>query len=159
MSIAPQPQGIIVHLTEAQLGYLAYLYPDDDPEEALVKLLERGLLVRSFRLRALRKAEPHIKVLHLDNAEPEVAPIPEPDIAVELDIETDNPIGALQEYCQQTQATMPSYSFEAVEIGFSCTVEALGLTATEIGSAKKKAKTEAAGALLKQLRLGKQHRM
>ncbi|MGB8702818.1 MAG: double-stranded RNA binding motif domain-containing protein, partial [Thermosynechococcaceae cyanobacterium] len=131
MSTAPQPQGIIVRLTEAQLGYLAYLYPDDDPEEALVKLLERD------RLRALRKAEQHIKVLHLDNAEPEVDPIPESESEVEIDVEIDNPIGTLQEYCQQTQATMPSYSFEAIEIGFSCTVEALGLRATEIGSAKK----------------------
>jgi hypothetical protein len=36
-----------IRITEAQLGYLSYLYPDEDPEEALVKLLEGD------RLRAL----------------------------------------------------------------------------------------------------------
>ncbi|MGA7953697.1 MAG: hypothetical protein WCA07_09265 [Gloeobacterales cyanobacterium] len=37
---------------EAQLCYLAYQYPENDPEEALVKLLEWVLLVRHRSERA-----------------------------------------------------------------------------------------------------------
>ena len=50
-----------IRLSEAQLDYLSYFYPNDDPEEALVQLLERD------RLRTLRRAERQIKVLHLNS--------------------------------------------------------------------------------------------
>ncbi|NJM74720.1 MAG: hypothetical protein HC852_01845 [Acaryochloridaceae cyanobacterium RU_4_10] len=43
---------------------------------------------------------------------------------------------------------LPSYSFATVVEGFWCTVEGLGLTASAIAGAKKKAKAEAAEALL-----------
>jgi hypothetical protein len=29
-----------IRITKTQLGYISYLYPDEDPEETLVKLLE-----------------------------------------------------------------------------------------------------------------------
>ena len=32
---------LTIRLTEAQLGYLAYRYPETDPEDALVLRLER----------------------------------------------------------------------------------------------------------------------
>jgi hypothetical protein len=31
---AAKPTHLTIQITEAQLGYLAYLYPDNDPEEA-----------------------------------------------------------------------------------------------------------------------------
>jgi Double-stranded RNA binding motif len=130
-----------VRITEAQLGYLSYLYPDEDPEEALVKLLECD------RLRALRRAERDIKVLHLDDDQP----TPEPESESSLPAESENPIGALQEYCQSKALTMPTYEFEAVAEGFSCTVWVSGLTARATASAKKKAKTDAAALLLEAL--------
>jgi hypothetical protein len=46
MTLAVSPLHLTVQITEAQLGYLSYLYPDEDPEEALVKLLEGGLWER-----------------------------------------------------------------------------------------------------------------
>jgi hypothetical protein len=46
MTFAASPIHLTVLLTEAQLGYLSYLYPDKDPEEVLVKLLECELWER-----------------------------------------------------------------------------------------------------------------
>jgi dsRNA-specific ribonuclease len=136
MTLAASPIHLTIRITEAQLGYLSYLYQDDDPEEALVKLLE------SDRLRALRRAERDIKVLHLDDDQPE------PESESSLPAEPENPIGALQEYCQSKALPMPTYEFEDVAEGFCCTVQASGLTASATASAKKKAKTEAAALLL-----------
>ncbi|HEY9825509.1 MAG TPA: putative dsRNA-binding protein [Stenomitos sp.] len=139
-------KALSICVNEAQLGYLAYLYPDDDPEEALVKLLERE------RVRALRRAERYVDVLHVEERvqkqepEAEVNPKEEPQACVIADIE--NPIGALQERCQQGQVALPAYEFVAEEAGFSCTVVALSLSATAKGSNKKKAKHEAAALLI-----------
>jgi dsRNA-specific ribonuclease len=82
----------------------------------------------------------------------EVCSPPEPENI--LPAEFDNPIGTIQEYCQQRQVPLPSYSFTPVDEGFCCTVEGLGLTASAIAVAKKKAKAEAAGALLEMIALG-----
>ena len=40
MTFAASPIHLTIQITEAQLGYLSFLYPEEDPEEALVKLLE-----------------------------------------------------------------------------------------------------------------------
>jgi hypothetical protein len=135
-----------IHITKAQLGYLSYLYPDEDPEETLVKLLEGD------RLRALRRAERDIKVLHIDGDRDGDHPTPAqtttPTPESSLPAESENPIGALQEYCQTKALPMPTYEFEDVPEGFCCTVRASGLTASATASAKKKAKTVAAALLL-----------
>ena len=73
----------------------------------------------------------------------------EPEIPVP--VESENPIGDLQEYCQKKQVPMPSYSFVAVDNGFSCTVNALGLSASAMAGSKKVAKAEAAGLLVELL--------
>jgi hypothetical protein len=62
--------------------------------------------------------------------------------------ESDNPIGAIQEYCQKNGLPFPSSSFTPVDEGFRCTVEGFEMKASAITMAKKKAKAEAAGALL-----------
>jgi hypothetical protein len=127
---------LTIRLTESQLGYLAYLYPETDPEDALVLLLERE------RVRSLKRANERVEVIRFD--EESTTPETEPD----LPTESDNPIGTIQEYCQKNQLPLPNYSFTPVDEGFCCTVEGLGLTACAIAGAKKKAKAEAAAALL-----------
>lgn len=137
----------IIHLSESQLGYLAYRFPELDPEDAIVELLEYD------RINTLRKADRKVEVLHLQgnpqSFEPEI-PVP---------VEPENPIGALQEYCQQKQVLMPSYSFEAVDNGFCCAVNALGLSASATAGSKKVAKAEAAGLLLERRRQGQMFRV
>jgi hypothetical protein len=133
---------LTIRLTEAQLGYLEYRYPGADPEEAIALLVERD------RTRSLRRADERVEVLRFD----EVCSPPEPENI--LPAESDNPIGTIQEYCQQRQLPLPSYSFTPVNEGFCCTVEGLGLTACAIAVAKKKAKAEAAGVLLKMVGSG-----
>ncbi len=55
----PQPiPSLTIHLTPEHLGFLAHLYPNIDPEDALIKLLD------SARNRAIRKAKQQVKVLH-----------------------------------------------------------------------------------------------
>jgi hypothetical protein len=141
-SFSPMPTtattklSLTIRLTESQLGYLAYRYPELDPEDALVLLLE------SDQRRSLKRANERVEVIRFDEESP--TPETEPD----LPIASDNPIGAIQEYCQQNQLPMPSYSFTPVDEGFCCTVEGLGLTASAIAGAKKKAKAEAAAVLL-----------
>jgi hypothetical protein len=127
---------LTIRLTESQLGYLAYRYPETDPEDALVLLLE------SERVRSLKRAEQRVEVIRFDEdcSTPEAEPI--------LPTDSDNPIGTIQEYCQQNQLPLPIYSFTPVEEGFCCTVEGLGLTASAIAGAKKKARAEAAAVLL-----------
>ena len=57
----PQPiSSLTIHLTPEHLGFLAHLYPNDDPEDALIKLLD------SARHRAIRRAEQQVRVLNLD---------------------------------------------------------------------------------------------
>jgi hypothetical protein len=143
MTFAASPIHLTVQITESQLGYLSYLYPDEEPEEALVQLLEGD------RLRALRRAERKVEVLHLDDEGDHRTPVPAPEPS--LPAEAENPIGALQEYCQSKALPMPTYEFEDVAEGFCCTVQALGLAASAKASAKKKAKTEAAALLLEAL--------
>jgi hypothetical protein len=106
-----------------------------------VKLLEGD------RLRALRRAERKVEVLHLDGDSDYPMPLPEPL----LPAEAENPIGALQEYCQSKALPTPIYEFKEVTEGFCCIVRAVGLTANATASAKKKAKTEAAALLLEAL--------
>lgn len=142
MTSAPPNICLSIQITEAQLGYLAYLYPDEDPEEALVKLLEGD------RLRALRRAERKVEVLHLGDEVDGKTPAPVPPPEPLLPTEVENPIGALQEYYQSKALPMPIYEFEEVAEGFCCTVWASGLTASATASVKKKAKTEAAALLL-----------
>jgi ribonuclease R len=60
----------------------------------------------------------------------------------------ENPIGELQELCQQQQIAMPVYEFEAIFEGFRCTVQARGLKGVSEGSSKQKAKVGAAVDLL-----------
>ncbi|NJM78299.1 MAG: RNA-binding protein [Acaryochloridaceae cyanobacterium RU_4_10] len=139
--ITAQKTGITIRLNDTQLGYLAYRFPELDPEDALVQLLERD------RIRTIRRADRKVEVLQVQNHTPLVEP--EPDIPVPL--EPENPIGALQEYCQQKQFPMPIYSFDSVENGFSCTVKALGLSASATAGSKKIAKAEAATMLLEKL--------
>jgi Double-stranded RNA binding motif len=135
---------LTIQITEAQLGYLLYLYPDEEPEEALVKLLECD------RLHALRRAERKVEVLHLDGEvdQPTPAQTPVPVLESSLPADTEDPIGALQEYCQGKGLTMPTYEFENLSEGFYCTVRVLGLTVIATASAKKKAKTDATASLL-----------
>jgi hypothetical protein len=103
-------------------------------------------LLECDRLRALRRAERKVEVLHLDNEGicDQSAPPPAPSQPAE----SQNPIGALQEYCQSKALPMPTYDFEDVTEGFCCTVQALGLMASATASAKKKAKNVAAAALV-----------
>jgi hypothetical protein len=142
-----QKIGLTIRLNESQLGYLAYRFPELDPEDAIIELLEHD------RIRTLRKADRKVEVLHLQGNPQPVEP--EQDIPVPVDVE--NPIGALQEYCQQKQVPMPSYSFEAVDNGFSCTVNALGLSASATAGSKKVAKAEAAARLLELLGQARVH--
>jgi len=93
-------------------------------------------------MRSLKRAEQRVEVIRFDEESP--TPETEPD----LPTESDNPIGAIQEYCQQNQLPTPIYSFTPVDEGFCCTVEGLGLTASAIAGAKKKAKADAARVLL-----------
>jgi Double-stranded RNA binding motif len=141
MTIPTQKIGLTIHLNESQLGYLAYRFPELDPEDAIVQLLEYD------RIRTLRKADRKVEVLDLQGDPQPVEP--EPDIPVP--VASENPIGDLQEYCQQKQVPMPSYDFEAVDNGFCCTVNALGLSASATASSKKAAKAEAAGLLVELL--------
>ncbi len=145
MTYAASSISLSVQITESQLGYLSYLYSDMDLEEALVKLLEGD------RLRALRRAERDIKVLHFDTDSEGDHPTLAPEAKVSLNAESKNSIGALQEYCQSNALPMPTYEFEGVVEGFCCTVQALDLMASAIASAKKKAKAEAAALLLEAL--------
>ncbi|ABW31569.1 double-stranded RNA binding motif domain-containing protein [Acaryochloris marina] len=139
----PQPiSSLTIHLTSEHLGFLAYLYPKEDPEDALIKLLD------SARTRAIRRAEQQVRVLHLDQEEPE-APEEDPEEPVNLSGDVvENPIGTLQELCQRQQISMPSYEFETIPEGFRCSVQAMGLRGVGEGVSKKKAKMGAARKLL-----------
>lgn len=142
MTFAASPIHLTIQITEAQLGYLSYLYPDQDPEEALVKLLEGD------RLRALRRAERKVEVLHLGDEVDRKTPAPVPAPELSLPTEPVNSIGALQEYCQSKALPIPTDEFGDVAEGFCCTVQASGLTASGTASVKKRAKTDAAAALV-----------
>lgn len=55
----PQPiSSLTIHLTPEHLGFLAYLYPNEDPEDALIDLLD------SARSRAIHRAEQQVRVLY-----------------------------------------------------------------------------------------------
>ena len=57
----PTPQStssLTIHLTPEHLGFLAHLYPNTDPEDALIKLLERA------RRQASRRAGQQMRGLH-----------------------------------------------------------------------------------------------
>jgi hypothetical protein len=128
-----------VEISEAQLGYLAYCFPNDDPEIALVKLLERE------RLHALRQADANVQVLNVQPQKPALLPTFNESVPKRtLQVDSDNPIGALQEYCQQRALPLPIYEFEPLSEGFQCIVSALDGSATGTGLSKKVAKTEAA---------------
>jgi hypothetical protein len=141
MTTVQQKTGLTIHLNESQLGYLAYRFPALDPEDAIVQLLEHD------HIRTLRKADRRVEVLHLQSDPQPIKPEPEKPVPVDAE----NPIGALQEYCQQKQVTMLIYGFDTVENGFSCTVNALGVSAIATASSKKAAKAEAAALLVEKL--------
>ena len=136
---------LCVHLTEAQLEYLATRLPHEDPEIALVKLLEQD------RQKSLRRAEANVQVLHRPaEAKAATPPIAKPVAEIVLPSEAENPVGALQEYCQQKQLPFATYKFEAIADGFRCVVQALGGRAIGEGRSKKAAKFEAAANFLKE---------
>jgi dsRNA-specific ribonuclease len=95
-----------------------------------------------------------VKLLEGDRSEPTP-----PEQAATPPTESDNPIGALQEYCQSKALTMPIYELDDATEGFCCTVWAFGLTANATASVKKKAKTEAAVLLLEALARVKVYRV
>jgi hypothetical protein len=68
---------LTIRLTESQIGYLAYRYPETDPENALVLLLERE------RVRSVKRAEERVEVLLFDEECP--APEGEPTLPSESD--------------------------------------------------------------------------
>ncbi len=141
---APQPSlSLTIQLSEEQLGFLAYLYPNDDPEVALIKLLERA------RNRAIRRAEQQVRVLHPGQEEAEGEQEKSSEYPVsQVDNVAENPIGELQELCQKQRISLPSYEFEALPDGFRCTAQAMGLKGTGEGASKKVAKVRAAKELL-----------
>ncbi|MGR3277602.1 double-stranded RNA binding motif domain-containing protein [Acaryochloris marina NIES-2412] len=139
----PQPtSNLTISLSKEQLGFLAYLYPNEDPEDALIKLLDRA------RSRAIRRAEQQVRVLNLDQEKAEdQEENPEEPVNLSGDV-VENPIGELQELCQKQQISMPRYEFSEIPDGFACAVQAMGLQGHGEGPSKKDAKTEAAGRLL-----------
>jgi dsRNA-specific ribonuclease len=140
-----QSIGLQIRLSQAQMEYLATRFPQEDPEIALVKLLERD------RLKSLHQATANVQVLHLQPAAKttnQTGSESSPEIV--LPVESENPIGALQEYCQQKQLLFPVYEFETIADGFRCIVQALEQSASGSGQSKKVAKFEAAANLLKQ---------
>ena len=144
MMTATQHIRLCVHLTDTQLEYLATRFSQEDPEIAIVKLLEQD------RLRALRRAEANVQVLHrLSDTKSVAPPTPKQNLEIVLPVESDNPVGALQEYCQQKQIPFATYEFETISDGFRCVVQALGESAISEGRSKKAAKFEAAANFLK----------
>ncbi|MGR3280466.1 double-stranded RNA binding motif domain-containing protein, partial [Acaryochloris marina NIES-2412] len=114
--------------------FLAHLYPNIDPEDALIKLLD------SARNRAIHRAEQQVRVLHLDQ---EKAEDQEEDLEEPVNLSGDvveNPIGALQELCQRQHISMPRYEFEVIPEGFRYMVQAMGLEGVGEGRSKKEAK-------------------
>jgi hypothetical protein len=71
---------------------------DKDPEEARVKLLEGD------RLCVLHRTERQIKVLHLAEEDERSAPARESSLSTE----PENPVRALQEYCQSKALPLPT---------------------------------------------------
>ena len=136
-----------IRLTESQIGYLAHRFPDADPEDAIIALIEQE------RIKSLRRATRRVRVLHPSQHDPSQSNAVEPpEIETALPTtDTDNPIGILQEYCQKKRLPMPDYSFEAHEAGFRCTAQAFGLSGAAIAPSKKQAKTQAATDLLQSL--------
>ncbi|UJB73073.1 RNA-binding protein (plasmid) [Acaryochloris sp. 'Moss Beach'] len=133
---------LTIQLTEDHLGFLAYVYPNEDPEDALIKLLEHA------RKQAIRQAEKQVRVTHLDQeAEENQDKTPEKPVS-QGDDGVENPIGELQELCQRQQISMPRYEFETIPEGFRCMVLAMGLEGVGEGRSKKEAKVRAAKRLL-----------
>ncbi|QUY45715.1 double-stranded RNA binding motif domain-containing protein [Acaryochloris marina] len=133
---------LTIHLTPEHLGFLAYLYPNDDPEDALIKFLDCA------RNRAILRAEQQVRVLHPGQEEAEdLEEDPEEPMSLPGDV-VENPIGALQELCQRQQISMPRYEFEVIPEGFRCAVRAMGIEGIGEGPSKKQAKVKAAGELL-----------
>lgn len=137
---------LTIRLTPEQLGFLAYAFPNEDPEHALIKLLERS------RNRAIRRAEQQVRVLHIDQEKADdQEEDPEEPVSLSGDV-TENPIGALQELCQRQQISMPRYEFETIPEGFCCTVQAMGLKGVGEGRSKKQAKVRAVEGIMDMMR-------
>ena len=142
MTIPQTSHSLTIRLSPEQLGFLAYLYPNEDPEDALIKLLDR------VREQAIRRAEQQVRVLHpgqdseVKHEETSEKP------ASQVDEQVENPIGTLQELCQKQQISMPRYEFEAIPEGFRCIVQSMGLRGVGEGGSKKEAKVRAAKGLL-----------
>lgn len=129
---------LTIQLTEDQLGFLAYLFPNEDPEVALIKLVERA------RKQAIRQAEKKIRVLYPEHESEENQVETQVKSVGKVDDRVENPIGQLQELCQKQQITLPRYEFSKTPDGFSSTVHAMGLKGTGEGSSKQEAKAKAA---------------
>lgn len=143
---ASQPSlSLTISLTQEQLGFLAYAFPNEDPEDALIKLLERA------RNRAIRGAEQQVHVLRPGQEAEECQELSVEQPISQVSDVTDNPIGELQELCQKQQISMPVYEFEELTEGFRCIVLAMGLQGVGEGVSKKVAKMGAAKGLLEEV--------
>jgi dsRNA-specific ribonuclease len=85
---------------------------------------------------------PHPSFTPLNLAPQQQVALPDPSQSAS------NPIGALQEYCQQNYLPLPEYQIEPCAEGFTCQVQAVGRSASGSGPNKKTAKAAAALALL-----------
>jgi len=145
-----------VYLSPEAIAFLESKYPNLDPELGIVHLVEEAMN-RAKRTAAARvqfwehptldkpKAVPHPTLSPPKPApQQQVAP-PDPSQCAS------NPVGALQEYCQQNYLPLPEYEIEPCAEGFTCQVEAVGRSASGTGANKKTAKANAAAALLAQL--------
>jgi hypothetical protein len=56
MAFAAEKIGLTIHLNESQLGYLVYRFPELDPEDAIVELLECD------RIRTHRKTDGSVNI-------------------------------------------------------------------------------------------------
>ena len=148
-----------VYLSAEAIAFLESKHPNVDPEIGIVHL------VNEVMYRAKRTAAARVQVLkHPAYATTPSTPLPppketeptsQPQVALPSQSQpSSNPIGTLQEYCQQAELPLPKYQFEPCAEGFACQVSAKGQSASGTGANKKTAKANAAVALLAELRHG-----
>lgn len=136
-----------VHLSPEAIAFLESKYPNLDPEIGIVHLVEEAMD------RAKRTAAARVQVLeHPAYAAPQppkpLEPLQPQGELQQPEQSWSNPLGTLQEYCQQKSLPLPEYEFEPCTEGFSCQVRAAGHSGSGTGVNKKLAKANAAAALL-----------
>jgi len=154
MSIQRSQEGypLKVYLSPDAIAFLESKYPNLDPELGIVHLVEEAMD------RAKRTAAARVQVWeHPTLTQPKAVPQPPftpPKLAPQRQVAppdpsqcTSNPVGALQEYCQQNYLPLPEYQIEPCAEGFTCRVQAVGRSASGTGANKKTAKANAAAAL------------